>query len=131
MKVETWVDFSKHHEVDVSLEDITGAIYEALSAANQNAEQAVNIHTILYAFSRIGEFLRAFTDEQIGRLNEHQRKTIAQFLTTQGERFKMPVEAPTPMSFDDWWNSEGCRIPSLSDVPRRSYEAGRKANHGM
>lgn len=93
MKVETWVDFSKYHEVYVSLEDITGAIYEALSAANQNEEQAVNIHTIMYAFSRIGEFLRAFTDEQIGRLNEHQRKTIAHFLTAQGERFKVKEPA--------------------------------------
>ena len=87
MKVSKVVDFTTECEVEVDADDIRLALCEAFSAANQKEEQAVNIHTILRAFSDIGRFLQAFSDEQIARLNEAQRTTIGKFLEEQARRF--------------------------------------------
>jgi hypothetical protein len=93
MKVTKWVDYGCEVEVEVGADDIRSALNEAFYAVNQNEEEAINIHDILYAFSSIAAFLIAFSEEQITLLKPAQRKTIAEFLTKQGERFKMPVEA--------------------------------------
>lgn len=87
MKVTKWVDFGQDVEVDIDVDDIRGAINEAFSETEQRLEQAVNVHDILRAFSNIGSFLKAFSDENIARLNDSQRKIIGGFLQDAGARF--------------------------------------------
>jgi len=92
MKVTKWVECSQEVEVQIGADDIRIALSEAFGAANQNLEEAVNIHDILGAFQCIGAFLLAFTQEQIDMLNAKQRATIGAFLEEQGDRFKLPGE---------------------------------------
>lgn len=87
MRITKWVDMGAEVEVEIGVDDIRCALVEAFSASNQNLEEPVNIHDILRAFSNIGSFLRAFTDEQIAMLNDAQRKIIGDFLKTEAERF--------------------------------------------
>ena len=88
MKVTKWVDMGADVTVDIGADEVRNALAEAFANANQEPEDAINVHDILCAFNCIGSFLRAFTDEQIASLNEKQRGIIGTFLAEAAVRFK-------------------------------------------
>jgi hypothetical protein len=91
MKVVKWIE--QEIEVEIGLDDIREALSEVLSATNQAIEEATDMRDILKSFNCVGQFLNAFDQHQIDRLNFGQRSMIEKYLRTAADRFKLPETA--------------------------------------
>jgi basic membrane lipoprotein Med (substrate-binding protein (PBP1-ABC) superfamily) len=77
LKITKYVCFDQEVEIDITVEEITKAIYEDPDC----------MKNVLYGLNNIGVFLRAIPDSAISKLNESQRKIIREFITEQVARF--------------------------------------------
>lgn len=87
MKVSKWVESSQEVQIEIGADDISVALSEAFARVHRDCDDHPNRHDVLSAFSSIARFLKAFQDEHIAQLNDAQRKTIREFLLSQGARF--------------------------------------------
>ena len=88
MIVKKWVEMSDEVEVQVGADDISAALSEAFAKVPRDIDDRPNKHDVLVVLNSIGTFLRAFKDEHITQLTDAQRKTVREFLVTNGERFR-------------------------------------------
>jgi hypothetical protein len=77
MKITKYVCFDREVEIDITVEEITQAIYEEPDC----------MRNVLYGLNNVGMFLKAVPDSVISKLTEAQRKTIREFITEQASRF--------------------------------------------
>jgi len=97
MKVTKWVDFGADVDIYIDLRDVQAAIAEAYERANRDDldSELPWRADVAQAIVRTISFLKALTDEQIGVLNDIQRKLIADALSEQVGRF-MAIMEKTP-----------------------------------
>jgi hypothetical protein len=88
VKVRAWVEISEEREIDLSLEDVTSALAEAFARVTDEQDAKPARSDVLMAINRIGTFLKALTDEQLGQMNVAQLRTIGEFLDTQSARYR-------------------------------------------
>lgn len=92
MKISKWVDMGAEVEVDISVEDIRGALSEYFHEVTRDPlGERQNGNDIKIALNQIGAFLRALPDEQIVLLNPPQRTMIHKFLSEQAARFSREI----------------------------------------
>lgn len=90
MRINKWVDMGAEVEIEISVDDVRGALAECFAAVTEDRlGEPPNIHDVTKAFNQIGAFLNAVTDEQIALLNDKQRETIGAYLTKQAARFSV------------------------------------------
>jgi hypothetical protein len=90
MKVSKWVDFGQDVEVDISINDIAGAIAEAWGrVVNLYLDEQPTRNEVITAMSRSLQMFKALTDEQIANLTPEQRAVIAKNLAETAERFQV------------------------------------------
>ena len=77
MKVTKLVSFDQEVDIELSVEEITQAIYEEPDCTKG----------IFYGLNNVAVFLKAIPDEEISKLSIGQRKCIKDFLTCQVDRF--------------------------------------------
>jgi hypothetical protein len=77
MKITKYVCFDQEVEIDITVDEITQAIYEDPDC----------MKNVLYGLNNVGMFLKAVPDSAILKLTEAQRKMIREFITEQAARF--------------------------------------------
>jgi len=77
MKITKYVCFDHEVEIDITVEDITQAIYEDPDC----------MKNVLYGLNSVGVFLKAVPDSAIQKLTDSQRKMVREFITEQVARF--------------------------------------------
>jgi hypothetical protein len=77
MKITKVVSFDQEVEIDITVEEITQAIYEEPDC----------MKNVLYGLNNVGVFMKAIPDSAILKLTESQRKTVREFCTVQASRF--------------------------------------------
>jgi hypothetical protein len=84
---------SQEVEVDLDLHDIAAALSEAFARATGDDEWRAGARDVMRAVHRIGVFLNGLSDDHIARLNDAQRKVVADYLTRAAARFGAAVPA--------------------------------------
>ena len=87
MTVKKWVECSQEVEVSIGADDVRCALTEAFARVPRDIDDHPHRHDITDALNSIAQFLRAMTDEHIALLTEAQRKTVREFLLSQGARY--------------------------------------------
>ena len=78
MKVYVIVDIQKKIEADITIENIAEMVLASAGSGECAAKLLNNVACVL----------RAMTNEVIGKLNDSQRKVVADFLREQAEQYK-------------------------------------------
>lgn len=80
MKIEKQAEVVVDVEVDVTLEDITAAIWESTDRQPEVLRSILNCH----------RFFKAIPDEVVAGMNDKQKQTIFTAMTEQVQRFAVP-----------------------------------------
>ncbi len=77
MRVKAWVELAEEKEIEIGIDDISSAIYDA-------AEPSASLSLLL---NTVAQVLKAASDEQIAKLSSHARETVTHFLNEQAARY--------------------------------------------